>query len=110
MAGAALTVRLCTRPESSSQSPGALTDGDSDLAPIATSDAGPPFDGWCAFSVALGRPHHPRNLTVLEHDGQTYHLCGASASDGCDAVDMWNECGELLRADANRQWQLLAQR
>ena len=68
------------------------------------------FDGRCAYSVALGRPHQPQALQVLEHDGQTYHLCGADGPDGCDATAMWKNCGELLRADAYRQWQLLAQR
>lgn len=111
-AGAALTVRLCKYPGPSSEGPGALTAGLGELgqAPLATSDAGPPFDGWCALSVALGRPHEPQDLHVLEHDGLAYHLCGSGSPGGCGALDMWHDCGDLLRADASRQWQLLAQR
>lgn len=73
-------------------------------------DSGPPFDGWCAYSVALGKPHEPRALQVLEHEGLTYHLCGEGASSDCRAMAMWENCGELLRADAYRQWQVLGLR
>ena len=112
VAGAALTVHLCDSPGSSREDPGTLSTGHPNLAeiPVTASDAGPPFDGWCAFSVALGRRHRPRDGTVLEHDGLTYHLCGAGASTDCDATTMWKDCGELLRADADRQWQLSAKR
>ena len=111
-AGAALTVRLCTVEAPSSEGPGALNAGVSGLAgaPIATSDVGPPFDGWCALSVALGRPHAPQDAYIQKHEGLAYHLCGRRSPGGCGALDMWHDCGDLLRADANRQWQLLAQR